>query len=38
LEGWMEEEEEPDVKWEEPDLEGWMEEEEDYGEEEEEEL
>jgi hypothetical protein len=24
----MEEEEEPDVKWEEPDLEGWMEEEE----------
>ena len=32
----MEEEEEPGVRWEEPDLEGWMEEEEDDDEEEEE--
>jgi hypothetical protein len=29
MEEWMEEEEEPDVKWEEPDLEGGMEDEED---------
>jgi hypothetical protein len=29
----MEEEEQPDVKWEEPDLEGWVEEEEDDDEE-----
>ena len=35
MEGWMEEEEEPGVEWEEPDLEGWMEEEEDDEEEEE---
>jgi hypothetical protein len=36
LEGWVEEEEEPDVKGEEQDLEGWTEEEEDDDEEEEE--